>query len=121
MSIADNKLPNEWLAGSTDGTSHRAAALEEMMLLWMANRNVAFRPFEELFKDSTLAEKTAYRRVAEQFPAYFATRPLVPVEGAAPVNLFDLLRAPAVSAPGSLSEQLSVIRKQVEVPARREP
>jgi glycosidase len=106
------QTPREWLAGSTHGTSHRAAALEEMMLLWMANRNVAFRPFEELFEDSKLAEKTAYRRVAEQLPAYFATRPLVPVEGAAPVNLFDLLRAPAVSAPGSLSEQLSLIRKK---------
>jgi glycosidase len=102
----------EWLAASTDGTPHRAAAIEEMMLLWMANRNPAFRPFEELFEDSALAEKTAYRQVAQQFPAYFATRPLVPIEGAAPVNLYDLLRAPAVAAPGSLREQLSVIRKQ---------
>jgi hypothetical protein len=42
----------EWLAGSTAGISHRAAAIEEMMLLWMANRNTAFRPFEELFEDS---------------------------------------------------------------------
>jgi len=100
----------EWLAGATDGTPHRAAALEEMMLLWMANRNTAFRPFEELFEDSKLAEKTAYRRVALQLPAYFATRPLIPVEGATPVNLYDLLRAPAESAPGSLSEQLTVIR-----------
>jgi glycosidase len=105
------QTPTEWLAGSTGGTSHRAAALEEMMLLWMANRNVAFRPFEELFEDSSLVEKTAYRTLAERLPAYFATRPLVPVAGAASVNLFDLLRAPAVSAPGSLSEQLSVIRK----------
>jgi glycosidase len=100
----------EWLAGTTDGTPHRAAALEEMMLLWMANRNSAFRPFDELFEDSKLAEKTAYRRVAMQLPAYFATRPLIPVEGAKPVNLYDLLRAPAEAAPGSLSEQLTVIR-----------
>jgi glycosidase len=106
------QTPQQWLAASTNGVPNRTAAIEEMMLLWMANRNAAFRPFEELFEDSTLAEKTAYRRVADQFPAYFATRPLIPVEGAAPVNLFDLLRAPAVSAPGSLSEQLTVIRKQ---------
>jgi glycosidase len=106
------QTPRQWLAGSSDGVPHRAAAIEEMMLLWMANRNQAFRPFEELFEDSDLVEKTAYRRVAQQFPAYFATRPLVPVEGAKPVNLYDLLRAPAVSAPGSLSEQLSVIRRQ---------
>ena len=100
----------QWLAGSTGGTSHRAAAFEEMVLLWMANRNPAFRPFEELFADSELATRTAYRKVAQQFPAYFATRPLIPIEGAAPVNLYDLLRAPAVSAPSSLTEQLSVIR-----------
>jgi glycosidase len=106
------QTPRQWLAGSTAGVPHRAAAIEEMMLLWMANRNAAFRPFEELFEDSALAEKTAYRRVAEQLPAYFATRPLIPIEGAASVNLFDLLRAPAVSAPGSLSDQLSVIRKK---------
>ncbi|HVJ06096.1 MAG TPA: alpha-amylase family glycosyl hydrolase [Candidatus Saccharimonadales bacterium] len=100
----------EWLAGTTDSVPHRAAAIEEMMLLWMANRNEAFRPFEELFRDADLAAKTAYRRVTQQLPAYFATRPLIPVPGAAPVNLFDLLRAPAVNAPASLSEQLSVIR-----------
>jgi glycosidase len=101
----------QWLAGSTGGTPHRAAALEEMMLLWMANRNVAFRPFEELFEDRALAEKTAYRRVTAELPSYFATRPLIPIEGASPVNLFDLLRAPAVSAT-SLSEQLTVIRSK---------
>ena len=88
------------------------------MLLWMANRNVAFRPFEELFEDRTLVEKTAYRRVAEQFPAYFATRPLIPVEGAAAVNLFDLLRAPAVS--DRLVERAACRDpKEVEVSARR--
>ena len=102
----------QWLAGVTGETSHREAALEEMMLLWMANRNLAFRPFEELFADSDLATRTAYRKVAGQLPAYFATRPLIPIEGAAPVNLYDLLRAPAVSAPASLSEQLSIIRSR---------
>jgi glycosidase len=102
----------KWLAGSTGSTPHRAAAFEEMVLLWMANRNPAFRPFEELFADSDLASRTAYRKVAQQLPAYFATRPLIPIEGAAPVNLYDLLRAPAVAAPSSLSEQLSVIRRR---------
>ena len=31
--------------------SHRAAALEELLLLWTANRNQAFRPFEETVRD----------------------------------------------------------------------
>ena len=36
--------------------------LEELLLLWTANRNEAFKPFEELFEEKTLAEKTVYRR-----------------------------------------------------------
>ena len=80
------------------------------MLLWMANRNEAFRPFEELFEDKGLAEQTAYRSVVEKLPAYFATRPLIPMEDSEPQSLFDVLRAPAVAAPGSLREQLDLIR-----------
>jgi glycosidase len=104
------QTPKEWLAGTTDGTPHRAVALEEMMLLWMANRNEAFRPFEELFEDKGLAEQTAYRSVVENLPAYFATRPLVPMEDSEPQSLFDVLRTPAVAAPGSLRGQLDLIR-----------
>ena len=109
--IQGKETPKQWLAGSTDGQPHRAAALEEMMLLWTANRNEAFRPFEELFKDKTLAEKTVYRQVTQQLPEYFATRPLIPIEGAKSLNLFDLLRAPAVDSPTSLSDQLALIRR----------
>jgi len=105
------ETPQQWLAGTTDGAPHRAAALEELLLLWTANRNEAFRPFEELFEEKTLAEKTVYREVTRQLPDYFATRPLIPLPGAKPVNLLDLLRAPAVSSPGSLSEQLALIRR----------
>jgi glycosidase len=104
------QTPGEWLAGSTAGTPHRAVALEEMMLLSMANRNEAFKPFKELFEDTGLVEQTAYRSVVEKLPAYFATRPLVPMEDSEPQNLFDVLRAPAVAAPGSLREQLDLIR-----------
>jgi glycosidase len=100
----------QWLAGESDGTSHRAAALEELLLLWTANRNEAFQPFEELFAEKSLTEKTVYRQVTQQFPEYFATRPLIPLPGSKPVNLLELLRAPAVGSPRSLSEQLKLIR-----------
>ena len=105
------ETPAQWLAGATEGTSHRAAALEELLLLWTANRNEAFRPFEELFDDRPLAEKTVYRQVTAQMPEYFASRPLVPLPGAKPVSLLDLLRAPALRSPRSLSDQLEIIRQ----------
>jgi len=101
----------QWLAGASEGTTHRAAALEELLLLWTANRNQAFRPFEELFEEKPLAEKTVYHQVTKQLPEYFATRPLIPLEGATPVSLLDLLRKPAMDSPTSLSEQLALIRK----------
>ncbi len=82
--------------GLTEGTPHRAAAFEELMLLWTANRNEAFQPFEELFAEKTLAEKTVYRQVTQQLPEYFASRPLVPLADSKPVSLLELLRAPAV-------------------------
>jgi glycosidase len=103
--------PHEWLAGSSEGMSHRAAAMEELIMLWTANRNEAFNPFEELFDERSLAAKTVYREVVRELPNYFATRPLIPVEGAAPLNLLALLRAPAENAPNSLSGQLALIRK----------
>jgi len=109
--IRGDETPQQWLAGTTAGTPNRAAALEELLLLWSANRNEAFRPFDELFEDKSLAEKTVYREVTKQLPEYFATRPLIPLDGAKPVSLLDLLRAPAVGSPASLSDQLEMIRK----------
>ncbi len=44
----------QWLAGAREGLSNREAALEELMLLWLANSNPAFQPFKILFEDSPL-------------------------------------------------------------------
>jgi glycosidase len=104
------ETPQQWLAGSTAGAPNNAAAFEELLLLWTANRNEAFQPFEELFDDKPLAEKTVYAQVTAQLPQYFASRPLIPVADAKPVSLLDLLRAPALRSPRSLSDQLAIIR-----------
>ncbi|HEU5351904.1 MAG TPA: alpha-amylase family glycosyl hydrolase [Terracidiphilus sp.] len=106
-----DESPHQWLAGVTNGLPHRAAALEELLMLWTANRNRAFKPFDELFNDGALAEKTVYRQVTRELPGYFATRPLVPLEGAQKVSLLDLLHAPSAGAPASLSQQLALIRR----------
>ena len=99
---------DEWLQGSTDGLSHREAVLEELMLLWLANQNPAFRPFRELYDDTKLAQSTAYKQVTADLGSYFATRPAT---GMGRGNLLDLLRAPMQAAPDSLSGQLAWIRE----------
>jgi glycosidase len=105
------QTPQQWLAASTEGVPNKAAALEELMLLWAANRNEAFKPFDELFEEKPLAEKTVYKQLTQQLPEYFATRPLVPMGDSGPVSLLDLLRAPAMGSPKSLADQLALIRR----------
>lgn len=99
----------EWLKGSTDGMPNKEAALEELLLLWLANSNPAFKPFRELFEDSGLREKTVYKSVTETLPDYFSTRPpLDPAVG----SLLDALRAPMLASPDSLTGQLEYIREK---------
>ncbi|MGA7523251.1 MAG: alpha-amylase family glycosyl hydrolase [Acidobacteriaceae bacterium] len=99
---------DKWLDRSTEGLGHREAVLEEMMLLWLANQNQAFRPFRELYDDKKLAQSTAYPQVTAALGSYFATRPET---GMGRGNLLDLLMAPMQASPDSLSGQLVWIRE----------
>jgi hypothetical protein len=99
----------EWLAGASDGMSHREAAMEELMLLWIANINPGFKAFGELFEDTALRQDTVYVDVTAALPDYFATRPeFAPELG----SLIDVLCAPMLAAPDSLTGQLDFIREQ---------
>jgi hypothetical protein len=99
----------EWLNGMTDGLPNREAALEELMLLWLANSNPAFAPFRELFEDKDLARQTVYKTVTEALPSYLETRPpLSPEVG----SLLDALRAPMLASPDSITGQLDFIREK---------
>src|SRR6185437_2564382 len=109
--IRGDHTPDQWLAGSSGGYPNRAAALEELMLLWTANRNEAFKPFAELFDDSELAEKTAYEQLTAKLSEFFAARPLISTREGKGMNLLQMLQEPALRAPGSLSAQLAIVRK----------
>jgi glycosidase len=99
----------EWLTGSTDGIPHREAAFEELMMLWLANANPAFHRFIELFDDEPLEQQTPYPNVTGGLREFFATKPPIGDEAA---NLIDVLRAPALASPDSLSGQLAFIREK---------
>ena len=99
----------EWLKGSTAGTPHRAVALEEMLMLWLANANPAFAKFCELFDDQDLRTNTVYPSITRSFQEYFETRPKFGPENQ---NLVEMLRAPALASPDSLDGQLAFIQKK---------
>ena len=97
----------DYLAGETDGEDHREAALEELVLMWLANRNPAFEPFRELFDDDNLRQTTAYGTAVRRIEGFLASS-----ETSGPVghSLLDLLLAPVRAAPDSLQGQLEFIR-----------
>lgn len=96
----------EYLQGQTDGLAHREIALEEMVMLWLANLNPAFSPFLELFDDTALEETTAYTPILNALPEFFETQPKFGPEN---LNLITLLRQPAIKFPNSLTAQLEYI------------
>jgi glycosidase len=98
----------QWLRGTTDGLPNREAALEELLLLWIANTNPAFKPFHALFEDTSLKQQTVYANVTAAFPNFFSTRPPLPAIG----TLLDALRAPFLASPDSLTGQLDFIRER---------
>ncbi len=95
----ESRLPN----GSI--VSNRELALEEMLFLWLANANPAFAPFQELFADADLAQNSAYSQIIASLYSFFIDQPAF--EGK---HIIDVLRAPALAAPYSLSGQLDFIR-----------
>ncbi len=110
VAVYKNKLTVEdFLAGETGGLTHRQTALEEMLMVWLANLNPAFGPFRELFDDEPLRTETAYPEVMAGLDGFFAEQPRF---GPDDQNLIDLLRAPALAAPDSLAAQLEFIRER---------
>jgi glycosidase len=103
------QTPEKWLQGSTNGYPNRHAAFEELVMLWLSNKNPAFRPFQELFDESNLQPAQTYNMVTAQLRDYFATRP--PADPEYP-NLIDMMRAPAMVSPDSLSGQLEFVRRK---------
>jgi glycosidase len=101
----------EWQRGASDGVPHRELALEELLMLRLANANPAFGPFLELFDDARPAQETAYPRLLPALRDFFARQPSPAgvLAGATEPNLLDLLQAPALASPHSLEGQLAYI------------
>ncbi len=97
----------EYLDGETNGVPNRLDALEEMLMLWVANKNPAQSKYVELFDDGNLQTETIYIPILKHLYAFFESQPKF---GPDHQNLVDLLRAPAIAHPYSLEDQLEYVR-----------
>ncbi|MGA2623250.1 MAG: alpha-amylase family glycosyl hydrolase [Bacteroidota bacterium] len=102
-----DESPAEYLRGTSGTVTNRQIALEELLLVWLQNRNPAFQSIIELVDDSELAERTAYDDAIHKTKTFFGTQP-----GYGPANqpLIDMLLAPAAASPDSIMGQLEFIR-----------
>ena len=107
--IRDGQDPVAYLAGETEGHTNRAIALEELLMLWLANANPAFSTFDELFDDADLVDRTAYGELIAGLRAFFDSQPGFGPEG---LSLIAFLQAPALASPDSLAGQLRYIRSR---------
>jgi hypothetical protein len=102
------KNVKEYLKSKEDGESCRSLSVEETMLLSLANLNPAFNPFKFLFDDRDLLKNTVYSDAIEELKEHFKNLPPFGPDG---MNLWDLLRSPALASPDSLLGQLEYMRK----------
>ncbi len=100
---------DEYLAGRSEGVSNRERALEEMLVLWLANDNPAFRPYRHLFDDRQLQVTTAYLPVVAGMYQFFCLEPGFEGDGE---QLMELLLGIARSDPDSLEGQLRFLMRR---------
>jgi len=98
-----------YLQSETKDVPNQLIALEELMMLWITNRNPAVEPLNELFDDTQLSKLTVYRQVVEEIKKFFSQKPHF---GPDDQDLFTMLRSPAIEEPYSLSNQLEYIRRK---------
>ncbi|MBN2044200.1 MAG: alpha-amylase [Anaerolineales bacterium] len=97
----------QYFNAATDSIPNTQIILEEMLMLWLANANPAFRPYALLFDDTDLQENTVYSQIIEQLDQFFNYQPTF---GPHNQQLIAMLRSPAKASPDSLIGQLDYIR-----------
>ncbi|MBN1519559.1 MAG: alpha-amylase [Spirochaetales bacterium] len=106
---AGSATAESWLDGRSEGVPNRELALEELVLLRLANENPAFKPYGFLFDDADLKAAAPVEPVLDAAEAAFK---LLPRFGPDDQDLPTLLRAPMKASPDSLAGQLDFMRRR---------
>jgi hypothetical protein len=97
----------DYLERTIENASGHEWALEETLLLWLANQNPAYKPIHNLISDGELKAKTAYDKLIGLARTYFDKAPRF---GPDQQSILDMLLAPMLASPDSLTGQLEYMR-----------
>ncbi|CAN5444447.1 alpha-amylase family glycosyl hydrolase [soil metagenome] len=106
---------DRYLESQTGRQPHREVVLEELLLLWLSNRNPAFVRHGELFDEWPVARTSPYGEIVDGLRRSLASVIVPSPDGAEDTegqDLVAMLLAPARAAPGSLAGQLRYIREK---------
>ncbi|MHC4780359.1 MAG: alpha-amylase family glycosyl hydrolase, partial [Planctomycetota bacterium] len=95
------------LSGRTGGLDNGLLLVEELLVLWVMNRNPALAPYAELLDESELAKSGDYARAVVTIRKLFER---LPSFGPEEVSLVEMLMGPARAVPDSLAGQLEHVR-----------
>ena len=87
----ENLTLEDYYAGTTEGVPNEQILLEEMLMLWLENKNPAFGSYQELFDDAHLQTESAYPHVMAELYRFFETQPHFGLDDE---NVVDLLTQP---------------------------
>ncbi len=100
---------SEYIKGTTDGVPNSEIALEELFMVWLANRNRAYHNYRELFSEEPLKANKSYDLAIEILRNYFMNLPKFGPENQ---DLVEFLLAPSKAHPESIEAQLDFMRER---------
>ena len=109
LAVLKNEQTVSQYLDTTDpqGLKNRYDTIEEILMLWITNRNpAAMRLAGELFDETPLIEKCDYNKAILHLDSFARTQPAI--EG---MSFIEFLRQPALKHPDSLFDQLDYIRR----------
>ena len=99
----------EYVETTVSGRSAKEIALEELMMLSLANLNPAFIPVKELFDDSALVQSTDYQKIMRSLEDFFRKeKPFGPDNQ----TLLESLKKPFREHPDNIGAQLQYFKEK---------
>jgi glycosidase len=96
----------QFLQTSDEGQSPQGRLIEQMLFVYLNNRNPACGNLRELFDEQTLSKRDLYYRTVDTLKEFLKQQPAT---GKLGLTLFDLLESPLKASPHSLAGQLRFI------------
>ena len=108
----NKKSAEEYLNGFSGKQSNKEILTEELILLHLANKNMAFEKLKELFDENYLPDNKLYYKTLETIKTYFSGEEFKLKIGNKVSNLFDFLSEPFNVAPNDIWKQLEFIKNE---------